>query len=137
MIPLIAHINGVDMLRLRDRVLTAPVFTGTAGDYPWDRFAAAAEEAGLSPTLASLGRSLFREAFQHDWPDELKVECGWLDGGQLMIYQALAFPDECEQRWRSLLEHDGDDYVVEPVSVDIDELADALEERGFKLNYLR
>ena len=137
MIPLIVNINGVDMMRLRDRVLTVPVFGGVAGDYPWDRFDAAAKEAGLPPQLASLGRSVFREAFQHDWHDELKVECGWLDGGQAMIYQALAFPDDCESRWGSLLEHDGDEYVVEPVTTDIDVLAEALEAKGYRLNYLR
>ena len=36
MMPIAPTLNGVDMIRLRDTVLTAPCFGGTAGDYPWD-----------------------------------------------------------------------------------------------------
>ena len=98
--PLISSLNGVDMIRLRDAVLTAPVFGSPYGDYPWDRWEKAALTIGLSPELASAGRSVFREAFQHSWPDDLMVECGWLDGGTRMIYQALAFPAQCLARCR-------------------------------------
>ena len=34
MMPIVPVLNGLDMVRLRDQVLTAPVFDGVAGDYP-------------------------------------------------------------------------------------------------------
>ncbi|KAI5912018.1 hypothetical protein PA01_18320 [Azoarcus sp. PA01] len=134
-----AKINDVDMLRLRDRVLTAPVFGGTYGDFPWDRFEAAALEAGVLKDLANFGRAIFREAYQHDWSDELKVECGWLDGGQRLVYQAFAFPEDCRARWQHLLETDGvpDDVEVPPVTIDPYDLADGLEAVGIKTNFMR
>lgn len=63
MIPIAAKLGDVDMVRLRDRVLTVPVYGGTPGDYPWDRWEAAARSAGVSDDLANLGRALFREPF--------------------------------------------------------------------------
>lgn len=134
MIPLIPVLNGLDMVRLRDTVLTAPVFGGTAGDYPWDRFHKCALQAGVPDDLANLGRSVFREAFQHDWPDEAKVECGWLDGGATMIFQALALPEEAAARWNYLYSADnlGDAPYAEPVTSDPMDLAEELESRGIK-----
>lgn len=76
MLTIVSNIGSVDLLRLRDRVVTATCFNGVIGDYPWDRWEVAALEAGVSKPLASLGRSVFREAFQHDWANELKVEFG-------------------------------------------------------------
>lgn len=60
MMPIASTLNGVDMIRLRDTVLTAPCFGGTAGDYPWDRWGKVAIQAGLDADLANLGRSVFR-----------------------------------------------------------------------------
>lgn len=137
MIPLIATINDIDLVRIRDRVLTAKVFAAIPNDYPWDRFEQVALAVGVPRELASLGRSVFREAFQHDWTDALKVECGWLDGGQTMIYQMLGLPEQCKNRWTALLEMDGEEYQFGSVTNDIDDLADALEEKGYKLNYFR
>ena len=132
MMPIASTLNGVDMIRLRDTVLTAPCFGGTAGDYPWDRWGKAAIQAGLDADLANLGRSVFREAFQHDWSDEQKVECGWLDGGQTMIFQALAFPEETAARWRYLYSADnfGDEPFADAVTTDPIELATALKQKG-------
>lgn len=114
MLTIVSNIGSVDLLRLRDRVVTAACFNGVIGDYPWDRWEVAALEAGVSKPLASLGRSVFREAFQHDWANELKVECGWLDGGAEMILYAIAVPGEIEERWRELIESDGvpNDYEL-------------------------
>ena len=53
MLPIAPLINGLDMLRLRDDVLTAPVFSGTPGDYPWDRWSKAAVQVGISADLAN------------------------------------------------------------------------------------
>lgn len=135
MIPIVPTLNGLDMIRLRDVVLTAPVFGGTPGDFPWDRWQSCALQAGVPEDLASLGRSVFREAFQHDWPDDAKVECGWLDGGLTMIFQVLAFPDETAARWRYLYSADnfGDDPYADPATTDPMELAKALRDKGVQV----
>lgn len=139
MIPIAAKLKDVDMIRLRDHVLTAPVFAGTPGDYPWDRWERSALAAGLDEDLAVLGRAVFREAFQHQWDDHLQVECGWLDGGQRMLFQAIGFPQETTQRWSHLLHADGgpDDSEVPPVETDPMELAEALERAGYPINIIR
>jgi hypothetical protein len=80
----------------------------TQGRYAWDRWQRLALEAGLDPHLAGLGRSLMREAVQHDWSARLKAECGWLDGGQAMLALALADGPAAEERWHYLLETDGE-----------------------------
>ncbi len=132
MVPIAPLINDLDMVRLRDEVLTAPIFSGSMGDFPWDRWEKAALQAGISADLANLGRTVFREAFQHDWPDNAKVECGWLDGGQVMIYQALAFPEEAAARWTYLYSADnfGEQAHADEVTTDPMELAVALKKRG-------
>lgn len=134
MIPIVPVLNGLDMLLVRDKVLTAQVFGGIPGDFPWDRWCACAKQAGVPNNLVSLGRSVFREAFQHDWPDAAKVECGWLDGGQTMIFQALAFPKEAEARWSYLYSADnfGDAPYADEVSTEPMEIAAALEKQGIK-----
>lgn len=138
MLPIAPLINGLDMLRLRDDVLTAPVFSGTPGDYPWDRWGKAAVQVGISADLANLGRAVFREAFQHDWPDEAKVECGWLDGGQVMIFQALAFPEASAARWSYLYSADnfGEEVYADAVTTDPMELAFALKQRGIPVSVI-
>ena len=140
MLFIVPTINNVDLVRIRDRVLTAPCFAGdNYGNFPWDKWEAVAKEVGLDEDLRHIGRALFREAFQHDWSDELKVESGWLDGGQRMIYQAFAFPDACVQRWQHLLDTDGqpDDTEVPPVTTDPMELAEGLEAAGIKTGLVR
>ena len=138
MTPIASVINGVDMIRLRDTVLTVPCYAGGIGDYPWDRWEKAARQAGVSTALASLGRSVFREAFQHDWTDELKVECGWLDGGQTMIFQALASPDLVAARWEYLYGKDNfrEAPYADPATTDAIELATALNEKGIPISVL-
>jgi len=135
----VIDIDSVDLIRLRDQVLTAPCFNGVSGDYPWDRWEKAALDAGVSKELANLGRSVFREAFQHDWANELKVECGWLDGGAEMILHALAVPGEVEERWCELLNTDGipNDHEIPSVDIDPAELAQLLAERGIQTNFLQ
>lgn len=131
MLPIVSHIRSVDLLRLRDRVLCVPCFNGTPGDYPWDRWENAALEACVAAELASLGRSVFREAFQHDWPADLKVECGWLDGGAEMLIYACVAPEAIAARWEALLEADGyDTPAAPPVRLDSDELAKRLAASG-------
>lgn len=138
MLTIVSNIGSVDLLRLRDRVVTATCFNGVIGDYPWDRWEVAALEAGVSKPLASLGRSVFREAFQHDWANELKVEFGWLDGGAEMILYAIAVPGEIEERWRELIESDGvpNDYEIPRIAIEPAELSRLLAERGIRTNVL-
>lgn len=138
MLTIVSNIGSVDLLRLRDRVLTAPCFNGVIGDYPWDRWEVAALEAGVSKPLASLGRSVFREAFQHDWSNDLKVECGWLDGGAEMILYAIAVPSEIEGRWRELLDTDGvpNDHEVPCVDIKPAELSQLLAEHGIRTSFI-
>ncbi|MET0013040.1 MAG: hypothetical protein ABW088_05245 [Sedimenticola sp.] len=77
------------------------------GDYPWDRWERLAEAAGVSKELANLGRSLMREANQHQWSRELKVVAGWVDGGEEMIKSALSRPEETKLYWAYLMDTDG------------------------------
>ena len=79
------------------------------GTYPWDEWKQEALAAGLFPETASLGRAVMREAFQHNWCDQLKYECGIYnaDTAAGMIACAKEQPDLVEARWRWLLETDG------------------------------
>ena len=77
------------------------------GAYPWDHWQALALERGLAPDLAALGRSLMREADQHDWCERLKVECGWNDAGRAMLARLLAHPRRTAARLEWLYATDG------------------------------
>ena len=77
------------------------------GKYPWDYWREWAVADGVSEDLADLGRSLIREADQHNWPDKLLAECGWADNGKAMIEAALKTPEVVEKRWQFLLTTDG------------------------------
>jgi hypothetical protein len=77
------------------------------GDYPWDHWHRWAIAQGLDEDLAGLGRLLVREAFNHDWPDWLKVACGWRDDGQVLLAYALRFPKAARRRWDILMRTDG------------------------------
>lgn len=137
MLPIVTTMNDVDFVTLRDAVLTAPVFGGKFGDFPWDRWEQFASKVGVSPELCAMGRRVFREAFQHDWSDALKIECGWLDGGVMMIFQALAFPELTAARWSYLYSADnfGSEPSADAVTRDPVELAEALEAKGIKTVY--
>jgi len=78
-----------------------------AGSYPWDHWQGVALSAGLSAELASLGRSLMREADQHGWCDRLQVECGWNDSGRAMLARLLAHPRRTAARLEWLFATDG------------------------------
>lgn len=94
-----------------EREFLSPVVAGqprAPGDYAWDHWQQWAQADGVPLELAQLGRSIIREAYQHDWPDELKAECGWQDDGTAMIELARQQPDRARIRWQYLLESDGD-----------------------------
>lgn len=88
-----------------------PVFDDevqAVGDFAWDRWEQSALAAGLAPELATLGRAVIREAYQHGWPAPLQEECGWFDSGAQMLRLAQAEPHFAKIRWAYLLESDGD-----------------------------
>lgn len=78
------------------------------GNYPWDSCQKWALEGGVDKDLAGLGRSLIREAEQHNWNKWLRNECGWADDGKTMIELVLNKPDEARKRWQHLIETDGE-----------------------------
>ena len=77
------------------------------GKYPWDHWQRMALERGVSEELATLGRSVMREASQHAWGEMLRSLCGWNDEGRRMIALALRSPKTARQRWGWLMETDG------------------------------
>jgi len=77
------------------------------GQYPWDYWQRMALERGVSEELATLGRSVMREASQHSWGERLRSLCGWNDEGRRMIALALRSPETARQRWEWLMETDG------------------------------
>lgn len=58
--------------------------TWTPCDYPWDRWYEHARGRGVGEELAQLGRSVMREAYQHQWHGVIAKRYGWaavdLDG---------------------------------------------------------
>lgn len=89
---------------LDDRILASE-----PGSYPWDDWQRAAVAAGIASGLAALGRSVMREAYQHDWCAQLKYECGIdnPDTAAGMIACAREQPQLMEARWQWLLATDG------------------------------
>ena len=77
------------------------------GQYPWDYWQRIALKRGVPEELATLGRSLMREADQHAWGERLRSLCGWNDEGRRMIALALRSPKTARQRWSWLMETDG------------------------------
>jgi hypothetical protein len=79
------------------------------GAYPWDDWQREALAAGLSPDLAALGRAVMREAYQHNWCDRLKYECGIdnPDTAAGMITCGKDRPYLTQRRWQWLLITDG------------------------------
>ena len=88
-------------------VLDSEVLQCTFGHYPWDDWEKDALAAGVPKDLAGLGRLVVREAYQHDWSDELKSFSGWYDQGRRMIKVALRSPEKARKGWERLLDTDG------------------------------
>jgi hypothetical protein len=76
------------------------------GEFPWDEWQLRACAAGVPEALASLGRGVIREAYQHTWSAALQSECGWDDDGESMIDLALRDAAGAARRWSWLLETD-------------------------------
>ena len=97
-------------------VFACELLQWTFGHYPWDDWEKEALDAGVPEDLASLGRLTVREAYQHDWDDDLRSLCGWYDQGRRMIKLALGSPKEARRQWNILLRTDGlrGDYPPTP-----------------------
>lgn len=80
---------------------------------PWDHWEQWAREDGLSATLAELGAAVICAAHIHDWPDDLRGECGWHDAGRGMIGLAQQDPKRAQVRWSYLLASDGDFHAAD------------------------
>lgn len=74
--------------------------------FPWDDWGTEAIAKGVNPELATLGRAVMREHYQHDWKD-FGSEVG-LRAGQSMIELALKHPKNAAERWKHLLDTDGE-----------------------------
>lgn len=79
----------------------------TPGACEWDHWQSRALAAGLGAELATLGRAVMREAYQHDWCARLQAECGWRDEGRAMLARALSRPRRTAARWEWLMATDG------------------------------
>lgn len=77
------------------------------GHYPWDEWERMAIFREMPRELASLGRAVMREAYQHGWKARLQTLCGWSDEGETMIRLGSDAPKEAKFIWEKLLETDG------------------------------
>lgn len=76
--------------------------------YGWDAWALYALHEGVSPELASLGRSVMREWHSHSW-GRFSGEVGF-NAAEIMIKQAKDNPEKAEERWAFLL---SEEWMVE------------------------
>jgi hypothetical protein len=83
----------------RDRIVLA----SSSGSYPWDVWERRAIAEGVSKELAGLGRSLMREAYQHNWDENKCTNAGWNDRGELMIQCALHDAENARRVWHRML----------------------------------
>lgn len=89
-------------------ILAKPLLAFCApGCWPWDEWERMALAAGLARELASLGRSLMREADQHCWCERLRAECGWHDEGRAMLRRLRTQPRRTAARLNWLYATDG------------------------------
>jgi len=77
------------------------------GAYPWDAWERRAVALGLDAKMASYGRSVMREGYQHGWDEPQKRASGWRDDGQAMLTLALHKPKTARKQWEILLRTDG------------------------------
>ncbi len=76
--------------------------------YGWDARELYALHEGVSPDLASLGRSVMREWYSHSW-GRFSEEVGF-SAAESMIKQAKDNPEKAEERWEFLL---SEEWMVE------------------------
>jgi len=92
------------------RLRGGEVLGSAYGAYPWDGWEKWARAQGVPVELASLGRAVIREAWQHGWEERLQSLCGWQDDGRRMLRLAQRNPALAQKRWSRLLDTDGGRY---------------------------
>lgn len=107
---LTSHVWEIEPSDDQPRVRSEEVLGSEVGNYPWDRWEKHAVEQGVPAELASIGRAVIREAWQHGWDERLCSLCGWRDDGARMLRLALCNPRLAEKRWLRLLATDGGRY---------------------------
>lgn len=96
------HELAVQVRQLRQRAAQG---ISHGDSYPWDYWMERAVKAGVDVDLATLGRSVMREQYQHSWgvhADEVSILAG-----DDMIRLALDEPYTAQARWSWLLRTDG------------------------------
>ena len=83
----------------------------TYGNFPWDKWQKIMVKAGIVDTsLVQGARDAYRECYQHGWDDELKLFCGYFDGGEQLSKLVENYPEEMRNVITYLMEHDGGHY---------------------------
>ncbi|MDH5671267.1 MAG: hypothetical protein OEZ06_03905 [Myxococcales bacterium] len=77
---------------------------GYDGDPLWERWYERALDEGVEDELASLGRTLIREAWSQRWDSRRAALCGWADDGEQLLELALEQPYLAARRWQGLLD---------------------------------
>jgi hypothetical protein len=108
-----SHVWEVEPPDERPRLRDDEVMGSAYGAYPWDGWEKYAIAQGMPAELATLGRDVIREAWQHGWNERLKSLCGWRDDGRRMLRLARRNPALAEKRWTRLLATDGGRYDPE------------------------
>jgi hypothetical protein len=71
--------------------------------FEWDDWEEEALERGLDPELVTLGRAVFREAIQHNWPWSLREVCCEPTLGDMLTRA----PQAAKQFYEAMLITDG------------------------------
>jgi hypothetical protein len=75
--------------------------------FEWDDWEEDALERGMNKELASLGRSVYREAIQHAWPWSLRVVCVEPTLSDMLVKA----PEMAKQFYETMLATDGFRYA--------------------------
>jgi len=71
--------------------------------FVWDHWKKHALKAGMSEELAELGRAVYREAIQHNWPWSLRVACMEPTLTDMLVHA----PETAKQFYETMLLTDG------------------------------
>ncbi|MCF6313126.1 MAG: hypothetical protein L3J39_11800 [Verrucomicrobiales bacterium] len=71
--------------------------------FEWDDWQEDALARGLDPDLTTLGRAVFREAIQHNWPRSLRAVCCEPTLNEML----LRAPETAKQFYEMMLATDG------------------------------
>lgn len=76
----------------------------------WDQWKERADAANMRADVATAGRALVRECYQHGWENfmgpGIQTLCGYDDNGEALLAFGLAYPDLAERIWNHLVADD-------------------------------